>query len=194
MATEQVNPIDSPQVFDVVKIASVISPGICRVAGWKRPHGWDIKKGKGTKGSTSTLVTYPPAQGTITFYLWTAQHFIDWGVFRPLFKYDTTKKPLQAVDVWYPTLLDLDINSVVCDDIGVIEPVNDPPDGLFKCVVTLHEYFPPAKKPATSTPSSSQQEGGRVIGSNQQHGPPPATAQDDQQAQIAGLMKKAAAA
>lgn len=194
MATEQANPLDSPQVYDVIEIGGIVSPGICRVRGFKREQTWDVKKGKGVRGSTSTLVQFPPAKGTITFFLWTAAHFTAWALFRPLFLYDPTKKAVQALDIWYPTLLDINISSVVTDDISAIEPVSDPPDGLFQVIVSLHEYFPPAKKSAVSTPSGSQSNGTAPGAPGSPPGTPVQSAPDSQQAEIAALLKKAQAA
>jgi hypothetical protein len=193
MATGQVTPLSAPQVYDVVEIGGVVSPGICRVKGFKRPQKWDTKKGKGVRGSTSTLVQFPPAQGTITFYLWEDAHFVAWETFRTLFLYDPTKKGAQAVDIWYPTLLDLNINSVVTEDISALEPASDPPNGLWVCTVSLLEYFPPSNKPAVSTPSMSQQQAQPKFSESSQGVLPP-SAQDQQQQEMGTLLKQASAA
>jgi hypothetical protein len=192
MATEIVNPLDAPQVFDVVEIGGQVSPGICRVRGFKRAHNWDVKKGKGVRGATSTLTHFPPAKGTITFYLWLPSQFVAWAQFRPLFKYDPTKKAIQAVDIWYPTLLDIDITSVVTEDISAFEPTSDPPNGMWECTVALLEYFPPKKKSAVGTPTGSQAQTQPTFSQSSQGVLPPA-AGDDQQKEMAQLLQKAQA-
>jgi hypothetical protein len=144
-----------------------------------------VKKGKGTYGATVTFVGRPPAKGSVKFYLWTPLHFTQWASFRPLLKYDPTKKKVQAVDVYYPSLADIDIRSVVVESIGNI--VKEAP-GLYSITVELLEYFPAPKKSAVSTPTQSQAtQDGTTVGKQ-----PPA-AQDAQQAEIAELMKQAAA-
>lgn len=183
MASEVLNPIQYPAAWDQVQIGTTYSPGRCVVKGFKRKYTWDIKKGKGIKGATSTFTQAPPVEGTITFYLWTTQHFIDWGTFRPLFKYDPTKKAPKAFTMFYPSLDDIDASLFVCDDIGAIEESDVPTK--YQCVVTLHEFLPPATKPATGTPSTATTN--TTAGATQQ----PA-AQDAQQAEIAALMAQAA--
>jgi hypothetical protein len=73
-----------------------------------------IKKEKGAKGSTVTLNEYPPVEGSITFKLWTPEHFTEWAEFRANFKYDPTKKPIGAVDIYHPSLAEIGVTSVVC--------------------------------------------------------------------------------
>lgn len=194
MATEQVNPLDAPQVFDVVELGGIVSPGICRVKGFKRPNKWDTKVGKGVRGATSTLTQFPPTTGTITFLLWLPEHFVQWALFRPLFLYDPTKAKVQAIDIWYPTLLDLNINSVVCTDISALEPASDPPDGLWVCTVSLLEYFPAKAKSAVGTPSGSQAQGSAAGANGSPAGTPPQSAPDAQQQEIGKLLKQAQAA
>lgn len=178
-----VNPIENPQAWDVVEIGQVESPGMCKVSGFKRSNEWDIKKGKGTVGATATYVGKPPAKGTIVFYLWTVAHFHEWDEFRPLLKYDPTKKAVQAVDIWHPALADIDVNSVIVDDIGQIEHEGQQ---LYSITVSLTEYFPAPKKSAVGTPagSTSTQKGTTP-------GTPPDPIADAQQAEIAALLKKA---
>lgn len=178
------NPIDNPQVYDVIKLGTMTSPGLCVVSGFKRQQTWDKKLGKGTKGGTSTLTGLPPVSGTIKFYLWEARHWDEWELFRPLFKHDPTKKKVQAVDIYYPTLARIDITSVVCEDIGAEEP-----EGLGKWSITatLLEYSPPAKKPVVGTPTGS----GAGGGGKKPPGAPLDPIADAQQKEIARLLAEA---
>lgn len=152
MSSEAINPFANAELWDVVQIGETTSPGICTVSGFKRTHGWEVKKGKGVKGSTITLNEFPPAEGTIKFLLWTPEHFVAWGAFRPLFKYDPTKKTVNAVDIFHPALDDIEVRRVVCKDIGQVEKEGP---GLYSITVSLLEYNPPPKKNATSTPKAS---------------------------------------
>ncbi len=178
------NPIDNPQVYDVIQLGTMTSPGLCVVSGFKRKNTWDTKLGKGVKGGTSTLTNIPPVSGTIKFYLWEARHWDEWELFRPFFKHDPTKKKVQAIDIYYPTLAKIDIKSVVCEDISAEEP-----EGLGKWSITvsLLEYLPPAKKPVTGTPSGS----GGGSGGKAPPGAPPDPVADAQQKEIQRLLLEA---
>lgn len=186
MASESLDPINNPQSYDVVFIGGVASPGVIPpggLSGFKRAHEWDVKKGKGAHGATITYVQRPPAKGSIKFLLWSPEQFVQWGTFRPQFKYDPTKKNPQAVDIFHPALADIDIKSVVCEGIGALE--NDG-TGLWSITVELLEYFPPPKKSGVGTPSQSKTNTSPTANT-------PPNAQDQQQAEIAQLMKQASA-
>lgn len=190
-----VNPIDHPQYWDVVEIAGVKSPGYCEVGEFKRQHDFDVKKGKGTVGGTLTFVQKPPAEGSIKFYLWDNgtlgtghNHFDEWDNFLPLLKYDPTKRSVQAVTIWHPSLDAIDVANVVCTKIG--NPVHEPPKaGMYSITVDFLEYFPPPKASAVSTPSTSKGNAGPPATPGAQ----PPTAQDEYQKQIAALLAQAEA-
>lgn len=179
----EVNPLENPQSWDEFIVGQAIGPGRCEVKGFKRSNEWDLKKGKGTVGATATYVGKPPAKGTVTFYLWTKEHFTAWDIFRKLLKYDPTKKSVQAIDIYYPSLADIDVNSVIVEDIGAIEHEGKQ---LYSIVLSLIEYFPSPKKSAVGTPSgSTSTQAGTTPGT------PPDPVADAQQREIAALLKKA---
>jgi hypothetical protein len=134
-------PISNPQAWDVVYIGGVASPGVVKVSGFKRPHEWDIKKGKGVYGSVITYTGHPPARGTLTFELWTdSQIETEWPEFSALFQYDPTKAQVTGVGISYPSLNQIGITSVVCENIGAIEHKGAQ---LYEVAVDLIEWFPP---------------------------------------------------
>lgn len=152
------NPIDSPQVWDVVVISGVTCPGIMKdgnLGEWKRSHDFDVKKGKGTVGATVTFTSKPPAEGTITFLLWTPDHFAQWDQFLPLLKYDPTKQTVSAVDIYHPALDAIDVASVVTTKIGNI---NHDGKQLYSLPVDFLEYFPTPNLSAVSTPTGATSE------------------------------------
>ena len=180
------DPINDPQAYDFVTIAGARSPGICVVSGAKRAQKWDVKDGKGTKGATTTFTNLPPAAFTIKFQLWTAQHFADWDRFRPLLKYDPTKKAAQAFDIFHPALAHLGIVSVVCEDLGQVEHDGQ---GMYSITCSFLEYFPAPPTPIVSTP-----QGSRPVskdGPGAPPGLPPDPVGDDKNKEIAELFKKA---
>lgn len=186
MTSGALNPFDNPEAYDVVSIGGVTSPGVIKpggITGFKRAHEWDVKKGKGAQGATISYVQRPPAKGTITFTLALREHFVAWESFRPQFLYDPTKKNPQAVDIFHPVLADLQIHSVVCEDISQEE--NDG-YGEWTITVSLLEYFPPPKKSAVSTPTTSQSNTNPATSKQQQP-----DVQDAQQAEIQRLFDQA---
>lgn len=150
-----IDPIAFPQLWDTILVAGTQSPGVCHLTGWKRAHEWDVKKGKGTLGGTVTFVGRPPAKGSITFKLWTSQHFIDWDVFRALLKFDPSKQTIQAIPLYHPSLADIDISQVVTENIGAIEHQGQQ---LYTITVDFIEYFPPPKRAAVGTPTGSKKQ------------------------------------
>lgn len=185
MPSQVLNPFDSPDAWDVIKIGQQTSPGLCKVSDFASKHEWDVKKGKGTLGATITFVGRPPAKGSIKFKLWTPQHFVQWGTFVDSFKYDPTKKAVQAIDIYHPALSFIDLNSVVCEGIGL--PVHEG-SGLYTITVELLEYFPPPKASAIGTPSGSVSTKSK---SGDPAGAPPDPVADAQQKEIGALLAKA---
>lgn len=183
MASDDLDPIGNPQGWDVVTIGGVDSPGLCKLSGFKRDFGWQIKKGKGSKGSTVTLNEYPPVEGTLTFRLWTRSHFEEWALFRDNFKYDPTKKPISAIDIYHPALADIGVSSVVCKSISALEHQGE---GLYQLTVELIEYNPPPKASAVGQPS-----GAASTSTNKGPGTPPDPIAEAQKKEIADLLKQA---
>lgn len=152
MSSAYLNPIENPEAWDKVEIGDQECPGVAKLSGFKRDYGWDVKKGKGAKGATLTLNEFPPVEGTVTIYLWTPEHFAEWNSFKSMFNYDPAKKKTSPVDIYHPSLADIDCFSVVCKSIDAITHEGNQ---LYSVKVSLIEYNPPPKKSAVSTPSGS---------------------------------------
>ena len=185
MPTGPIDPFSQPQAWDVIQVAQQVSPGLCKLAGFKRAFEWDQKKGKGTTGATATFVGRPLAKGTITIKIWTLDQYNALIAFLPLLKYDPTKKAVQAVDVYHPALAMIDLLSFVCEGVGMLEHAGEQ---LYTCVIELLEYAPPPKASAVSTPSGSATTG---TGGSGASGTPADPVADAQQKEIAALLNKA---
>lgn len=179
------NPISDPQSWDVCNVAGKINPGYCEVGEFKRENEWDVKKGKGAVGGAITFVQKPPAKGSIKFFLWEDKHFNEWIAFRKLFKYDPTKKAIQAIDLYHPSLAEIDITSVVTQSIGNVVHEGK---GMYSITVEFLEYFPVKAGSGVSSPSgsASNAKGSKSTGT------PADPIADAQQKEIAALMAKAA--
>ena len=180
------DPFSNPGAWDAIVIAGQQAPGILLLHGgieFKRAFEWDQKKGKGTLGATATFVGQPLAKGVIKLMFWTKAHFIAWSQFVPLLKYDPTKIAPQAVDIYHPSLADVNITSVIIEEIGIPHPQ---PGTWYLTEIHFLEYRPPPAISAVDTPTGS------AVFSNT--GAPvtlPNNAQDTQQSQIAALLNQA---
>src|SRR5262249_5426830 len=139
-------------------------------------------------GATVTFTQRPPAKFSITFKLWTAAHFTAWDSFLPLLKYDPTKKSVQAVEIYHPSLADIDIYTVVTESIGNYVHQSEQ---LYTRTGSFLESFPPPKASAVSTPSGAKTASNG--GGNGGAGTQTPDAQDAQQKEIADLLKQAQA-
>jgi hypothetical protein len=153
------NPIQFSETWSYITIAGQRSPGAIAVngiRGFERETGWDKKKGKGTQGATLSTTTLPPAEGSITFQLWLPEHFSQWGVFRALLKYNPAKKKTDAaaaLDIFHPSLADLNISQVVTHKISPAVHVGK---GLYLIHVDLIEWLKPPPVSIVATTSSSK--------------------------------------
>lgn len=177
------NPLEHPEIWDRVIIGGVISPFMCEVSEWTRKNQWDEKVGKGSQGATLTYTGRPGARGSIKFKLTEPEDFDAWLSYLPLFKYDPTRKAAQAIDIYHPSLAEIDITSVVCEEIGNV--VHEGGQEYSRTVKFI-EYFPPPKKSAVGTPNGSIDKGNANT-----PGTTPESAQDEYDKQIQNLLNQA---
>lgn len=182
-----IDPIENAHAWHVVTIGTTDSPGVCELAGWDRPFDWDEKKGKGTNGASLTFTNRPLGSGSVTFKLWTAEHFDEWQSFRKLLDYDTTKRAAQAVDIYHPAISANGFKAVVVTKLGALVHKGK---GLYTVTVDFKEYSPPPKKSAVSTPTGSGN--GPRTGPRALEGDQPDPIADEQQRRIAELQAEAA--
>lgn len=161
MTTGAVNPLAgynppaffAPSEHDVVVIGGQTCPGIVTLDGFERKWKWDKKKGKGAQGVTPTMTGKDECSGTFTFYVYTALQFVLWEGFRPVFKYDPTRQNVEAVSVYHPSLADLDISSLYCEELS---PLLHRGHGLWTCMAKMSEFTPVPKAAAVATPTQSK--------------------------------------
>ena len=159
------NPLKYPAAYDAIFIGNQISPGVCRVSKTKRGHQWDIKRGKGALGSTLSYQGIEPSKFSIEFDLWqepaafNAQgitaDFDLWDRFITLFRYDPTKKTIQAIEIYHPSLAQIGIHSVVVESVGNLIK-KSPESMIWTAEVEFIEYLPPPAVTAVATPAGSQ--------------------------------------
>ncbi len=146
------NPIDVPELWDVVFVGGAKSPGLVKVNTDGLKYNLDKKKGKGTQKRTVTFTGADGVDVKLKFRFWLSEHFDAWAQYQNLFEYDPSKKNDKAIDVTHPKLAFLGVHNFVTERIG---PINEEGEGsgLFTVEVDLAEYAPPPKKSAVSTPA-----------------------------------------
>ncbi len=156
-----INPIQFSSDWQYITIAGKNSPGAIPpngVRGFDRETGWDKKRGKGTQGATLSLTSFPPTEGQITFQLWEPFHFVEWIAFRKLLKYTPKKTATRAdaLDIYYPSLADVDVTSVVT---AKISPARHVGKGLYLITVDFIEWVDPPKVSVVATTNTSKADG-----------------------------------
>lgn len=149
------NPVDFPELYDVVVLGGVRSPGKVTLSGHDRAVDWDIKKGPGQAGATMTKRGEDPVEFTLTFYLVQdvsqgIDDFEEWPAFLGLINSTVEGATPKAIDIYHPDLAYNGIYSVVKKSVGGV--LHDGKGGQT-IVVKLIEYRPPKK--SGGSPSGS---------------------------------------
>lgn len=148
------SPIARPDLWDVVYVGGIASPGIAHVTTPGIDYKWDKKKGPGIQKRTMTFRGQDGSDVKIKFELWTEEHFKLWETYQGFFELDPTKSTVKAISVIHPKLVFLKIFNLVTERIG---PIEEHGRGLYSVTVELSEYAPPPKKNVTKTPTSVRQ-------------------------------------
>lgn len=153
------NPVDNPEAYDVIVLAGLESPGICKFPPPVREIGWDQQTGKsGERGETVQTGT-KGAEFEVEFYLRKdpssgLDEFAAWDSFRDI-TLRTSVKPgdPKALDIYHPSLEGLQISSVVVKTFQ-----NPAPDGKGggMAKVAFLEYLPTKPKGAGGKPKGSK--------------------------------------
>lgn len=150
------NAIDDRDLFDVLTLAGVRSPGVVTLSGHARKIGWDIKKAPGQSGASTTRTSEDPVEFTASFYLvkddsQEIDDLADWPAFLDLIKSTIAGATPKALDIYHPDLAEVDIKSVVLSEIGGV--VHDGKGGQTRTIKFL-EYRPAKDK--GGSPSGSK--------------------------------------
>lgn len=145
------NPYDDESLYEGIVLAGKRSPGRVTITGHDRVIGWDVKKGPGQSGATTTRTSEDPVEFTCTFYLVkdVAQgidDFAEWPAFLDLLRSTVAGKVPKALDVYHPDLASNDIKSVVLKSVG--GTAHDGKGGQT-IAIKLLEYRPPKNKGGT---------------------------------------------
>lgn len=148
------SPIARPDLWDVVYVGGIASPGIAHVSTPGIDYKWDKKKGPGIQKRTMTFRGQDGSDVKIKFDLWEEEHFKLWETYQGFFELDPTKTAVKAISVIHPKLVFLKIFNLVTEKIGEIKEEGR---GLYSVTVELSEYAPPPKVNVTKTPTGVRQ-------------------------------------
>ena len=148
------SPLETPELFDVVVVAGVASPGIAKVEGGDLVAGWENKKGPGQSGAGTNYNGEELAEFSFTLRLWLPEHFSAWPAFQAILESAKPEKgrKAQGLDISYPTLEANRIRSFVPKKIGALQPAGD--KGEWNVKVDCLQFRAPA--PAAGKPKTSK--------------------------------------
>lgn len=150
-----INPIEDEDLYDVITLGGVRSPGIVKISGHKRKVDWDIKQAKGQKRATTELKAIPLVEFTCEFALTDADDWEKWPAFLELINSTVAGPKPKALDIYHPDLAEQDIKSVVKAETQGTK--HDGKGGQSK-VVVFQEYGPPTPKGGAPTASKVKPE------------------------------------
>lgn len=146
-----VNPIDDEDLYNVISLGGIESPGIVTISGHDRVAKWDVKEAGGQTGGTTTLKGLPPIDFQCSFFLATVEQFENWESFQDLIESTVNGTSPKAMDIFHPDLVRNGIRSVCAAKIGGKK--HDGKGGQT-VVVTFQEYAPP-KSNGSGNPKKS---------------------------------------
>ena len=139
------NPLDHPDLYDHIELGGVQSPGVVKLSGHDRKIGWDIKKGSGQSGATTTRSSDDPVEFTASFFLADAEDIAAWPTFLAVVKSTVAGKTPQALEVYHPDLAENGITSVV--QATILGTVHDGIAGSRWEIFEASSHMPHAEEP-----------------------------------------------
>ena len=145
------NILDNEDLYNVITLGGLESPGKVTLSGHDRAVEWDVKSGPSLNGATTTIKSRPPIQFTATFELLRDEgqgidDFAAWPPFLRLIQSTVASTNPKALDIYHPALAANDIKSVCMAKVG--GEIYDLKGGMT-VAVTFQEYRPPKKQGGT---------------------------------------------
>lgn len=143
------NPLDEP--VDHILLAGQRSPGLAVVTNADSLRRWDERRGYALSGARVVFRGIGLARPVVTLRLLSAEDWAAWHEWRPLVQRPPVGERARAQDIWHPILEDLEIVSVVVEN--VLQPVQVA-DGEWNVVLKFIEFRRPI--PTLETVGASQ--------------------------------------
>jgi hypothetical protein len=137
-----------------IVLASLKSPGVCRVRGANSPRDWDIRKGYGLTGATIVYTGDNLAKFSVDIQLWEDSQFLEWEIFAKILEKPKTRIA-PALGIQHPmvNMAPWGITSVVVEDVDQFE---DNDEGLFMATIHFIQFrkpLPMLARPVASIPA-----------------------------------------
>lgn len=167
------NPVDTPELYDVLFLAGVETPGLCKLSMPELDEGWEKQESKGSSGGETVHNGAKLVEFEAEIYLWKEfggfDWFAEWESFKPILQTPIQKNASKALDIYHPQLEGLGIGSVV-----VKSRTEPQPDGKGGATVKIKflQYAPPKPK-AAGKPKGSAGAGGGAGGGSEGAKPDP---------------------
>lgn len=142
---------DDPFERDYILLSGKRSPGLAEIVGAGTPRNWDKRKGYGLMGATTVFHGMDLAEFSVKLRLYTRQDFADWAAWKPLVDKPPVGTLPRSLDITHPLLEQLDIKSVVVQDVSQPEQTDD---GEWTIEIKLLQWRQPVvrlAKPEGST-------------------------------------------
>lgn len=138
-------PHTHPELFKVVVVGGVPSPGKVTLSDGRRDHDWDKQKAKGQTGCTTVNRGPDVADVVASFYLADEEDVDGWDSFHRVLAASVEGPKPSALSIYHPDLARNKITDVVVQSIGLLQH-----DGRGGATVVCKflEYRPPKPKPA----------------------------------------------
>ncbi len=155
-----VSPWAQPNSWDTIQIGTVSWYGKFEIEGFARKYNWNIAAGWGFQGAYEIFQAQPPAEGSITFYVWADTQYSTYIALVAALSYSPTHLPpsnasgssTNALNVVHPMLQNNGITQLIVKSIGPLKKQSD--DLLFSFTVEFAEFVPqrafPPQVPDTS--------------------------------------------
>jgi hypothetical protein len=144
------NPTTTP--VDYILLANRRSPGIAEVNAANSPRRWDERRGYALSGARVVYRGIGLTRPIVTLRLYTDQDWQDWHEWRDLVERPPVGERARALDIWHPILEDLQVTSVVVED--VLQP-KQTADGEWSIDIKFIEFRRPVR--ALSVPEGSEE-------------------------------------
>jgi hypothetical protein len=132
------NPETDP--VDYILLANQRSPGLAVISNAASLRRWDERRGYALSGARVVYRGLGLARPIVTLRLLSAADWDAWHEWRPLVQRPPVGEGARAQDIWHPILEDLDIGSVVVEN--VLQP-KQVADGEWAIDIKFIEYRRP---------------------------------------------------
>jgi hypothetical protein len=105
------------QPIDKAHMGGKWTPGILEIIGASSPRNWEEVGGYGMSGALLIYRGWGLSHFSLVFWLWEAGDWADWNAFKPLVMRPPRNTRPRSIDISHPLLEDLQIRSVVVEDL-----------------------------------------------------------------------------